>query len=105
LHALGSAKKCEGMNLHTLRWIPMLGVIVPMDSQIFRVRLQGSKPISLKSSLYNWKAIETYMSKIGLHCPFGHLKHKFWSKERSGVKLAIWLPTTKSWESTRFPCV
>jgi hypothetical protein len=45
------------------------------------------------------------MSKMGSHCPFGHLKHKLWPKERSGVKLAIWLPTTKSRESTRFPCV
>jgi hypothetical protein len=33
---------------------------------------------------------------MGLHCPFGHLKHKLWSKERSRIKLAIWLPTTKS---------
>jgi hypothetical protein len=26
---------------------------------------------------------------MGLHDPFGHLKHKLWPKERSGVKLAI----------------
>jgi hypothetical protein len=30
---------------------------------------------------------------------------KGWLKERLGVKVAVWLPTTKSWESTRFPCV
>jgi hypothetical protein len=29
------------------------------------------------------------MSKIGSHVPFGHLKHKLWSKEGPGVKLAI----------------
>jgi hypothetical protein len=47
------------------------------------------------------------MSKMGLHSPFGHLKHKLWSKERPGVKLAVWLLTiksqeltTKSWELT-----
>jgi hypothetical protein len=45
------------------------------------------------------------MSKMGSYCSFGHLKHKLWPKEGSGVKLAIWLPTTKSRESTRFPCV
>jgi hypothetical protein len=45
------------------------------------------------------------MSKLGSHHPFGHLKHKLWPKERPGVKLAIWLPTTESQESTRFPCV
>jgi len=42
---------------------------------------------------------------MGLHDPFGHLKHKLWPKERSGIKLAVWLLTTKSRESTRFPCV
>jgi hypothetical protein len=45
------------------------------------------------------------MSEMGLHDPFGHMKHKLWAKEASGVKLTIWLPTTKSRESTRFPCV
>jgi hypothetical protein len=40
------------------------------------------------------------MSKMALHEPFGHLQHKLWLKEGSGVKLAIWLPTTKSREST-----
>jgi hypothetical protein len=45
------------------------------------------------------------MSQMGSHCSFGHLRHKLWAKERVGVKLAIWLPTTKSWDSTRFSCV
>jgi hypothetical protein len=34
------------------------------------------------------------------HWPFGHLQPKLWAKEGPGVKLAIWLPTTKSREST-----
>jgi hypothetical protein len=38
--------------------IPILRVEVPMNSWIFRGRLQGSKPIGLKSSLYHWKSIE-----------------------------------------------
>jgi hypothetical protein len=101
----GSAKECERKNLHTLKWTPMLGVGVPMDSWMFREWLQGSKPNGSKSSLYHWKNIETKMSKMGSHHPFGHLKHKLWPKERSGVKLPIWLPTTKSRKSTRFPCV
>jgi hypothetical protein len=36
---------------------------------------------------------------MGSHCSFGHLKHKLWPKEGSGVKLPIWLPTRKSRES------
>jgi hypothetical protein len=42
------------------------------------------------------------MSKMGSHCLFEHLKHKLWPKEGPGVKLPIWLPTTKSRELTRF---
>jgi hypothetical protein len=45
------------------------------------------------------------MSKIGLHDSFGHFKHKLWPNEGPRVKLAIWLPTTKSRESPRFPYV
>jgi hypothetical protein len=43
------------------------------------------------------------MSKMGLHDPFGHLKHKLWPKERSRV--AIWFLTTKSQKFTRFTYV
>jgi hypothetical protein len=45
------------------------------------------------------------MSKMASHEPFGHLQHNLWQKEGPGIKLAIWLLTTKSRESTRFPCV
>jgi hypothetical protein len=34
------------------------------------------------------------------HWSFGHLQPKFGAKEGPGVKLAVWLPTTKSREST-----
>jgi len=40
------------------------------------------------------------MPKMASHVPFGHLKPKLWANERPGVKLAIWLLTTKSLEST-----
>jgi hypothetical protein len=45
------------------------------------------------------------MSKMASYEPFGHLQHKIWSKEGSGIKLAVWFSTTKSWESTWFQCV
>jgi len=38
---------------------------------------------------------------MALYEPFGHLQLKLWAKERPRVKLAVWLLTTKSWESTR----
>jgi hypothetical protein len=40
------------------------------------------------------------MPKMALHDPFGHLQPKLWAKEGPGVKLSVWLLTTKSWEST-----
>jgi len=42
------------------------------------------------------------MSKMASHWSFGHLQPKLWAKERPGVKLIVWLPTTKSQESTSF---
>jgi hypothetical protein len=45
------------------------------------------------------------MSKMGSHCSFGHLKHKLWANEGSGVEFPgvcqFWLPTTNSQESTQ----
>jgi hypothetical protein len=76
-----------------------------MDFQIFREQLQGSKLNGSKRFLYHWKTLGTYVSKMGLHDPFEHLKHKLWPKEMPGVKLPIWLPNTKNQELTRFPCV
>jgi hypothetical protein len=38
------------------------------------------------------------------HWRFGHLQPKLWAKEGPGVKLAVWLPTTKSRESTSSRC-
>jgi hypothetical protein len=52
-HAFGSVGKCEGMNLHIPKATPTLGDGVPMDSKIFRRRLQGSKLNALISSLYH----------------------------------------------------
>ncbi len=85
-HALRSARECEGMNPHTPKWIPTLGIRSPMDFWIFKGRFQGSKFIGLKSSLYHWKALGTQMSKMHSHDPFGYLKHKLWPKEGPGVK-------------------
>jgi hypothetical protein len=44
------------------------------------------------------------MSKMASHEPFEHLQPKLWAKEGSGVKLTIWLSTTKRQESTSFWC-
>jgi hypothetical protein len=44
------------------------------------------------------------MSKMGLHDPFGYLKHKLWPKEGSGVATLLWAKCggeaqhSQSWE-------
>jgi len=45
------------------------------------------------------------MSKMASHEPFGHFQPKLWAKEGPGVKLLVWLPTTKNRESTRIQCL
>jgi len=84
-----SEGKREGVNPHTPKGASTLGIGVPVDSQIFKEQWQGSKPNGLRNSIYHWKFFRTKMSKMGLHDPFGHLKHKLWLKERPKVKLAI----------------
>ncbi len=54
-----SVRKCEGMNPHTLKGASTLGVGVPVDSQIFKRRLQGPKLNGLRSFLYHWKTLGT----------------------------------------------
>jgi hypothetical protein len=46
-HAPKSVGECEGMNTHTPKWAPILGVGVRADSWIFKKKLHGSKPIGL----------------------------------------------------------
>jgi hypothetical protein len=53
LHALESARECEGIDLHIPKGTPTLGVGVPVDSLVFREQFKGSKPIALRSSLYH----------------------------------------------------
>jgi hypothetical protein len=47
IHIPKSAGECEGMNPHTFKWAPILGVRVLMNFQIFRKRFDGSQFIGL----------------------------------------------------------
>jgi len=63
-HVIGSVGKCEGMNPHTPKWAPTLGIGVPMDFRIFKRKLQGLKFIRLKR-LYT---IENFLRLRCLKC-------------------------------------
>ncbi len=58
-HAPKNARECEGIDPHTLKGTPTLGIGIPVDSQMFIKQLQGSKPNGLRNFLYHWKSIET----------------------------------------------
>ncbi len=75
-------------NFHIGSWSP--GGLPNVQRVIVRAKTQW-----IEKFFYHWKAIETYMSKMGSHDPFGHLKHKLWQKKRSGVELTIWLRLLK----------
>jgi hypothetical protein len=88
--------KAWGNEPHTPKWAPTLGVRLSID---FRWTLEsskgnyrGSKVIGLKIFLYHWKALRTYMFKMGSHDPFGDLKHKLWPKEGVGNQIANLTP-------------
>jgi hypothetical protein len=76
------------------------GFGVLRDSRMFRAQQKGAKHLALGCSWCRWKGLETYISKMASNWSFGHLQPKLWAKEGPGVKLAVWLPTTKSREST-----
>jgi hypothetical protein len=44
-HAPGSVGECEGMNPHTPKWAPTLGVEVPMDSKSSERNCRGQKTL------------------------------------------------------------
>jgi hypothetical protein len=44
-HALGSVGECEGMNPHTPKWTPTLGIGVPLDSRTFKEILRGQNSL------------------------------------------------------------
>ncbi len=86
---------------HSQKW--ELGVL--RDSRKLRAWIEGPKHLALGCSGCHWKVLEVQMSKLTSHWPFGHLQPKLWAKEGPGVKLVVWLPTTKSQESTSSRCL
>jgi hypothetical protein len=50
--------ECEGMNPHTPKWTPTLGVGILMEFQTFYEVFQGPKLIGSKSSLYHSNILE-----------------------------------------------
>ncbi len=67
LHAPGNAKSVRELTLTVPNELPWWELESQMDSQNFKERFHESKLNGLWHSLYHWKAVETYMFKMGLH--------------------------------------
>jgi hypothetical protein len=104
-HASGNAKECEGMNPHTSKGTPTLGVRISVDSKFSKSNCSGRNSLDWSIHCIIGKLLEHRCLKWACMTHLHTLKHKLWSKERLGVKLAVWLPSIKSQESPRFPCM
>jgi len=108
---VASQEGSPGVKENVREWTFTFPKEVPLWKFESRWTLECSKSDCKNQNPMAWRVIYTigmllkHRSKMGLHDPFGYLKHKLWPKEGRGVKLAVWFPTIKSKESTRFPCV
>jgi hypothetical protein len=77
-----------------------------------RWTLEPSESNDKGQNTSHWRVLYIIRKLLKCRClkwvrmtPFGHLQHELWPKKRPGVKLAVWLPTTKCRESTQLLCV
>jgi hypothetical protein len=103
-HAPGNVGECEGMNLHTPKWVPTLGVGVPMASESLESNCKGQNPLDWKVPYIIGKLLERWCLKWARMTHLD-IQTQVMAKKRLRIKLAIWLPTTKSWDLPRFSCL
>jgi hypothetical protein len=59
IQILENVEKCEGMNSHTPKWAPILGIEIFNGLSNLQNTISKVKLIGLKSFLYHWKFFET----------------------------------------------
>jgi len=87
----GQVWKC---NSHSQKWKNGLPKI--------QKTIWGVKSPCISAFFISMERFWSVDAQMASHRSFGHLQPKLWAKEGLGVKLSIWLPTTKSQESTSF---
>jgi len=85
--------------------LPKVGTWSPPGLSQFQSSIAEVKTPRLEVFFIPLKRSWSVDVENGLAWTIQTLQHKLWSKERPGVKLAIWPPTIKSRESTRPRCV
>jgi hypothetical protein len=77
------------MNPHTPKGASTSGGGVPVESrwnpECLKSDCKGQKPMAQGVFHTIEKLLKHRCLKMGLHDPFGHLKHKLWLKEGSGI--------------------
>jgi hypothetical protein len=101
----GSVGECERMNSHIPKATSTWGVGVMWTTKSLGNNCRDQNPL-------DWRVFYIIEKLLKCKClKWAHITHldiwniKLWPKERSGVKLTVWLSTTKSEKSTRFPYV
>jgi hypothetical protein len=64
-----SVKKCEEMSPHTPKWVPILGIGISKDSQIFKEQFGGQNSL-------NWRFLYTFGNLLKRRClKWAHMIH------------------------------
>jgi hypothetical protein len=101
-HALKSVGECEGMNPHTPKWAPTLGVRVPTDSQILESNCKGQKLLDWSITYIMRKLLERRCLKWACMTHLDISNTSYAQKKGRESNCQIWLSTTKSWELPQF---
>ncbi len=89
-----------GLSVRMRLTLPKVGKWSPPGLLKTQSSISRVKSLCIWMFLISLKRSWSGMSKMTLYEPFRHMQPKLWAKEGPGVKLAVWLPTTKSREST-----
>jgi hypothetical protein len=87
LHAPESVKECEGMNLHTLKWTPILGVGVPNGLLNLQRAIIGVKTHWMEAFLISLKSSWNVDAWNGLAWPIWTSKTQVMAKRKAGSQI------------------
>jgi hypothetical protein len=98
-------KECEGRNPHTPKWVPCWELKSQWTSKSSEHNCMGQSPLAWKVIYIIGKLLKRRCLKWAFIAHLDIWNTSYDNKKRSRVKLAVWLPITKSLESTWFPSV
>jgi hypothetical protein len=67
-----------------------------LNVSIFGTKVQGVNFVQIESSLYYWKALKAWISKMNLRFLLKMWMNGYGEKKGWGIKLSIWFSTIKT---------